>query len=355
MKILLLKPSSLGDVIHALPVLRMLKRHLPKSEIYWWLDVSLLPLLEHDPDLAGIISFHRNRWAAPHRWPEIAASVLTMRRHRFDWAIDLQGLARSAIFGWLARPDLLVGLDNPREGSREGARAFYDLTPPRADATMHAVDRYLAALAPLHVPVNWNFKWLPPRENIARQLEEKWRPGTARWVALLPGGRWDNKRWPVSHFRELVESLARTTDVRFVILGSKEEQSLGATIAAVDPARCLNLAGQTSLNEMIEWLRLSRIVVTNDTGPMHVAAALGRPVLAIFGPTNPASTGPYRQLHNVLQNTGLPCVPCMSQTCHYRDPLACMKSIAPAVAAEKVRTMLELPDGELLVIPRRPG
>ena len=132
MKILILKPSSLGDVIHALPVLRLLKRHLPQSEIYWWLDSDLVPLLEKDPDLSGIIPFNRKRWAAPRQWPEIAASVRKVRRHRFDWAIDLQGLARSAVFAWLANAGVTVGLDNLREGAREGARTFYDVTPPRA-------------------------------------------------------------------------------------------------------------------------------------------------------------------------------------------------------------------------------
>src|SRR5580658_10352941 len=100
LKILILKPSSLGDVIHALPVLRLLKRHWPESHIHWWLDVNLVRLLERDPDLDGIFPFQRKRWAAPHRWPEIAASISVMRRQRFEVVIDLQGLARSSMFGW---------------------------------------------------------------------------------------------------------------------------------------------------------------------------------------------------------------------------------------------------------------
>jgi ADP-heptose:LPS heptosyltransferase len=197
LKILILKPSSLGDVIHALPVLRLLKRHLPQSEIYWWLDSDLVPLLEKDPDLSGIIPFNRKRWAAPRQWPEIAASVRKVRRHRFDWAIDLQGLARSAVFAWLANAGVTVGLDNLREGAREGARTFYDVTPPRASPRTHAVDRYLAVLPLLGVPVHKNFDWLPARPEVFDQVAQKWHPAGARWVALLPGGRWDNKRWPV--------------------------------------------------------------------------------------------------------------------------------------------------------------
>lgn len=343
MKILILKPSSLGDVVHALPVLRLLKRHLPDSEIYWWLDATLTPLLEKDPDLAGIIPFQRKRWAAPARWPEIAASVRRMRRERFNWAIDLQGLARSSIFAWLANAGLTVGLDNLREGAREGARAFYDITPPRAPAHLHAVDRYLAVLPLLDVPVRRDFDWLPRRPEILRQVEEKWRPAGASWIVLLPGGRWETKRWPAPHFVELLQLMRPLPGIKFAILGSPDEQTLGQTIAAADPERCLNLAGQTTLPEMIEWIRLSRLVITNDTGPMHVAAALNRPVVALFGPTNPLSTGPYGQLGNVLQNTTLPCVPCQKQKCFYREQLACLRSITPQAVFEKARQMLQRP------------
>jgi lipopolysaccharide heptosyltransferase I len=341
LKILILKPSSMGDVIHALPVLRLLKRHFPKGEIYWWLDASLLPLLEKDPDLSGIIPFQRKRWAAPRRWPEIAASLRAMRQHRFDWAIDLQGLARSSLFAWLANAGLTIGLDNAREGAREGARALYDIIPPRAPAHQHAVDRYLAVLPLLGVPVHRNFAWLPGRPEIAAQVSEKWNPSGARCVALLPGGRWDNKRWPVQYWVELVRQMRQIPEIKFVILGSRDENQLGQTIAAADPERSINLAGQTSLAEMIECIRQSRLVITNDTGPMHVAAATGRPVLALFGPTDPASTGPYRQLGNVMQNTILPCVPCMSQKCAYRDPLACLHSITPLSIFQKARQTLE--------------
>jgi heptosyltransferase I len=340
-KILILKPSSMGDVIHALPVLRLLKRHFPKGEIYWWLDAALMPLLEKDPDLSGIISFQRKRWAAPARWPEIAASLRLMRRQHFDWAIDLQGLARSSLFAWLANAGLTVGLDNLREGSREGARALYDITPPRAPAHLHAVDRYLAVLPLLGVPVHRDFDWLPRRPDVAASVEQKWHAAGSRWVALLPGGRWDNKRWPVPYFVELVKLMRQTPEVKFVILGNQDEHPLGRTIAAADPERCLNLAGLTSLVEMIEWIRLSGLTITNDTGPMHVAAALGRPVVALFGPTDPRSTGPYGQLGNVLQNSSLPCVPCMNQKCFYREPLACLHSITPQAVFQKAREILE--------------
>lgn len=348
LKILILKPSSLGDVIHALPVLRLLKKHHPESSIYWWLDVNLAPLLEKDPDVAGLFRFQRRRWAAPHRWPELAASLRSMRKERFDLAIDLQGLARSGMFAWLANAGVIVGLDNLREGEREGARALYDLTPPRALPQTHAVDRYLAVLPLLGIPVNWNFEWLPVRPGARRSIEQKWSPHTGghRWVVLLPGGRWDNKRWPVAYFVAVVRELCEFSDLRFVVLGSQDERYLGETIAAAAPSRCVNLAGLTTLDEMVEWIRLSRLTITNDTGPMHVAAALNRPVLAIFGPTNPRNTGPYRQLANVLQDTRLPCVPCQKSRCSYVEPLACLHGITPGAVLEKARRALALSDSE---------
>jgi heptosyltransferase I len=343
LKILILKPSSLGDVIHALPVLRLLKLHWPASHIYWWLDINLIPLLQNDPDLAGLFAFQRKRWAAPHHWREIFSTIRAMRQERFDLAVDLQGLARSSMFAWLANAGTTVGLDNLREGGREGARAMYDLAPPRASPRAHAVDRYLAVLPLLGVPVHQDFAWLPPRPQAARRVRESWAPetGRTRWIVLLPGGRWDNKRWPARHFVELTRRLVDIPETKLVVLGSQSERSLGAEIAAAAPDRCLNLAGSTSLDEMIEWIRLSHLTITNDTGPMHVAAALRRPVIAIFGPTAPWNTGPYGQLGNVLQATDLPCVPCMKSECAWREPLACLHAITPEVVFEKARRELE--------------
>jgi len=342
-KILILKPSSLGDVIHALPVLRLLKQHWPKAEIYWWLDVNLVPLLQDDPDLTGIFAFRRKRWATFHHWPEIAFSIRSMRRKHFDIAIDLQGLARSSMFAWLADPGLIVGLDNPREGIREGARALYDLKPPQAPPDSHAVDRYLSVLPALGVPVHWNFQWLPSRPAIAAEVRRKWNADGAQWIAVLPGARWDNKRWPAAKFRELIQSIRGVAPVRFVILGAADERALGESVAAADPKACLNLTGQTSLWEMIEWVRLSRLVVTNDTGPMHIAAALRRPVVAVFGPTKPRNTGPYGQLDHVVQRRDLPCVPCLKSRCRYHDPVACLTGLGAETMFDRVKKELAAP------------
>jgi lipopolysaccharide heptosyltransferase I len=333
LKILILKPSSLGDVVQALPVLRLLKLHRPEAQIFWWIDSGLAPLLEGDPDLAGVVRFERRRWASPVHWPEMCRSIRWLRTQKFDWVIDLQGLARSGAFAWLARGKLLIGLDE----SREGARGFYDLAVPRASFHTHAVDWYLAVLSRLGVPVHDNFTWLPERPGIALALKAKWPAEGARWIALQPGARWANKRWPIEHFADVAQRLAADfADVRFAILGGPDDKPLGDSLARSLSDRCLDLTGQTSLPEMIEWLRLSALMLTNDTGPMHVAAALRKPVVAIFGPTEPRRTGPYGRLNEVLRHS-LPCAPCLKSRCAWRQPMECLTAIEPAAVFARAR------------------
>ncbi len=337
MKILILKPSSLGDVIQALPVLRLLKQHDHDAEIFWWVEKCNAPLLEGDPDLAGLFLFERQRWANPLHWGEMAAAVHALRRHRFDLVIDLQALARSAAMGWLANGNYFVGLHDPREL----AHGWYDLSIPRPSPQTHAVDWYLEVVRALGVPVHQNFEWLPKREEIASDVTALWRLHDQPNIALLPGARWDNKRWPATHFHDLVARLSAThRDARFIILGGKSDGELAAEISTAAPAAALDLTGRTTLPQMIEVLRQCRVVVTNDTGPMHVAAALRKPVVGLFGPTNPARTGPYGQSEHSLQRRDLPCVPCMKASCSYHEPLACLRGISPAQVGDEVATLL---------------
>ncbi|HZF01504.1 MAG TPA: lipopolysaccharide heptosyltransferase II [Methylomirabilota bacterium] len=336
MKILILKPSSLGDVIQALPVLRLLKLYFRDAKIFWWIDTALAPLLEGDPDLAGIVRFERKRWGKPQHWSEMFRSIRWLREQNFDLVIDLQCLARSGAFAWLANGKFLAGLDEVREG----ARGFYDIAVPRKSFHTHAVDWYLSVLPPLGVSVHKNFNWLPERPQIAAEVKSKWKTDGAKWIAIQPGARWDNKRWPTENFAELVRLLSKKNpDTRFAILGSAEDKSLGKIVSRAEPNCILNLCGETSLPEMIEWLRLCDLMITNDTGPMHAAAALGKPIVALFGPTEPRRTGPYGQLENVLR-IELPCSPCMKSYCAWKNPVECLTAISPQMVFERAQKIL---------------
>jgi heptosyltransferase I len=314
-------------------VLRLLKQHYPKSEIYWWIEVHSAELLEGDRDLAGIFRFDRERWATPWHWGDIWKGIGELRRHKFDLIIDLQALARSASVGWLANGACFVGLHD----WRELASGYYDISVPRPSPNTHAVDWYLEVLRVLRVPVHADFDWMPKRERVAREVESLWSVNGSPMVALLPGARWENKRWPAQHFQELVNRLRAHSDtLRFVILGGQADASLAREITSAAPEACLDLTGRTSLPQMVEVIRKCSAVVSNDTGPMHVAAALGKPVVGIFGPTKPARTGPYGQIDRALQRRDLPCVPCMKDFCSYHDPLACVRGISAAQVADEV-------------------
>lgn len=350
MKILILKPSSLGDVVQALPVLRLLKRHFPQSEIYWWLNSDLVGLLEDDPDLHGIFPFHRKGWSSGRHWRATLQTIQQMRQCRFDWVIDLQGLARSGLIGWLSSGQTLIGL----EDRREGAFGFYDITVPRPSPATHAVDWYLQVLTRMGVPISADFTWLPARTDVRRQVAEKWQPFGQPWLIIHPGARWANKRWPAEFFAEaIVEVARRQPSVSFAILGNASDRPLGRAIASAEPARCLDLTGKTSLTEMIEWIRLGELMLTNDTGPMHIAAALQKPVVAIFGPTDWRRTGPYRQASQVLQ-VSLPCSPCLKSSCHYFKPLECLRAIPPQRAADEVDKILSRSLPSLVCCPLIP-
>ena len=332
MKLLILKPSSLGDVIHALPVLRLIKRQRPHWQVHWWIAQSFAPLLQNDPDLAAVHPFRRRGWGTSAGLAYGVQQLGQLHRERFDVVLDLQGLARSAAFSWIARAGLTIGLHQ----HREGAAAAYDVAVERPSPNAHAVDWCRAVLPHLGLENNDDFEWMPRRDN---PLPECCEAGQ-RWLALCPGARWKNKRWPMEFFETLTRNLLMEQgNLRVVVLGGKEDAELGVRLGAIG-ARCVDKTGQTTLPEMVEWIRASEAMVTNDTGPMHVAAALGKPVVALFGPTDPRRTGPYQARGTVLQTSAMECVPCLSRTCTADRDRDCLRSIEVAKVAAEVRQVL---------------
>lgn len=335
-KILILKPSSLGDILQALPVLRLLRLRFPHAAIDWWVDTASISLLEGDPDLRRAIPFPRQALGQWRGFRGLAHSLWEMRQERYDWVIDLQGLARSAVVSWIANGALTVGVDDPREG----AAAFYDYRVVRPGPQVHAVDWYLRVLQVLKVPVHHGFEWLPPRPDVAERVRSRWPVAGRRWICVQPGARWWNKRWPIEHFQTVLRQLsAARPELHFAILGGASDIPLGARLKEITPERTIDLTGQTSLAEMIEWLRCSDLMLTNDTGPMHAAAALGKPVVGLFGPTDPRRTGPYGQEASSL-SLPLECVPCLKQRCSHPRSLACLRELPPDWVVQRVEEHL---------------
>ena len=336
LKILICKPSSLGDVVQAMVVLRHLKASFPKSKIYWWIASGLSPLLKDDSDLDGIFLFDRE---AVKRFKGVwgyVTLVRQIRRMHFDLILDLQALVRSAFFAWLCGGNKVVGLDD----RREWAPLFYNQAVQRPTPDAHAVDWYLEVLRKIKIPIASKIDWIPENREVMMKLKSRFSSiflSERKRVILQPNTRWASKEWPVEHFIAMAKHILELRkDVVFSILGSNADCQTGEQISrALGSDRVDNLCGELSLPEMVEWIRCSDFMVTNDTGPMHVAAALGKPMAALFGATNPYRTGPYAQMGNVI-TAKRKCSPCLKKSCPFGKVPPCMEEIRPEIVSDFV-------------------
>ncbi len=321
-RILVVKLSSLGDVIHALPTVRNLKA-ASAATIDWLVQPEYAPLVRACPDVERVILFPR-RGSGRERWQ----MLLDLRRERYDLAADLQGLLKSAIPTFLARARLRVG----PSFAREGARWLYDAVAGPTHRNRHAVMQVADLI-----------RWLGWPE-MPIEFPLRFAPGTPLGapprVVFAPCSRWPTKNWPPEFFRALAARLL-DAGATVLIVGAERDRAAAASIAAgLGPSdRVINLAGRTTLEQLGALLSHADLAITVDSGPMHLAAALGVPVLAIFGPTDPVRTGPYGPLSRVLTAPPLPCMPCCSDQCARGDH-ACLRNIHPSRVADEALAIL---------------
>ncbi|MEW6249949.1 MAG: lipopolysaccharide heptosyltransferase II [Planctomycetota bacterium] len=316
-RILLIKPSSLGDVVHALPVLAALRRAWPQAHIAWLVNSAFAPLLERHPLLDETIVFDRRTYGRMLRSRRAAAAFIRfardLRARQFDLVVDLQGLFRSGFLSWASGAPQRVGF----AGAREFAWLFYTrrIRPPAA--ARHAVDRNVHLARALDLPVTAEFP-LPVAEDERRSARALLQAAAGRpvphFLAVLPGARWESKRWPAARFADLIEDLSTYDSAVCVLLGAPDERPCATEILARCKAPLIDLVGRTSLPMLVALLAEADLVISNDSGPLHLAAALHRPLVALFGPTSPARTGPYSDTARVVQRP-LPCAPCFRRRC----------------------------------------
>lgn len=302
-RVAIVKLSSLGDVIHALPVARALRRAFPAAELTWIVEAREHAILRDHPDLDRIVPVDTRRWrrllrrpsGVPEVWGKVRRLRTRMRAARPDVALDLQGLIKSGVLTAYTGAPVRIGFARAR--CREPLSALFTnrhVTPP-AEAR-HVVEQYLALLAPLGLTgVRPEFH-VPARPAAERRMDEflaeRGVKADTRLCALNPGAGRADKRWPVSHFRTLAERLATEAGARVLVLWGPDEAHVARAIAADLPSRPL-LAPPTDLDELTALLRRARLVVAGDTGPLHLAAALGTPALGLFGPTRAERNGPW--------------------------------------------------------------
>ncbi len=294
-KILLIKPSSLGDIVMALPALSALRRSFPQARISWLVRPEFAPLLEGHPHLDEIILFnrrlHAKAWYCPAAARDLLRLISRLRQSQFDAVLDLQGLFRTGLLSWLSG-------SKQRFGSRwrEMAHLFYTTSiPPRLE-WVHVVDYYLKlveALGGTNLGVEFVLPERPAAAAAAGDVLARQGIGSESYAVVIPGSAQISKCWPAERFAALIDRLASEHGLRAAATGGKSESAMIERIRRLAKHPPVNLAGRTSLPELVEVLRGARLVISNDTGPGHLAAALGKPLVMMFSWSNPLRVGPY--------------------------------------------------------------
>ena len=321
-KILIVKLSSLGDLFHALPAAATLKDRLG-AEIHWCVQEEYVDLVRCFDDVTRIIPFPRRCFLKKRK--EFRTEL---RKERYDFVIDMQGLMKSCLVTLMSNGDRKIG----PSFSREGTALLYPEKAVGKVKGRHAVERIMDVLRHLKVaPMDIQFRVTFPDVEVE---------GGHPRIALVPASRWLTKTWSARAFADTAKRMLKTGPMSFYMIGGPADVELCEAIASDIGSCAKNLAGRFSIPESGGVLQKMDLVISNDSGPMHIAAAAGRRVLAVFGPTDPSSTGPYGKNHQVL-TSDLSCRPCFSRRCS-KDGIPCLSGVTAERAAEAALQMLSL-------------
>lgn len=296
--ILIIKPSSLGDIVLALPALSALRRNFPDAHISWLVRTEFAPLLENHPHLNDIIFFDRKflgkAWYDPKAMARLLSLIRRLRRCRFDTVIDLQGLFRTASLAWLSGCKKRFGIAS----AREFAHLFYTHKVTHDRKCIHLVDYYLKIVKTAGAS-DLDVEFILPNnpaacDSVGRLLADN-GIDPDNYAVLVPSSAHPDKYWPVEHFAALADKISSQFGLAIVAIGTAAEKSLVEKLKTVANVPVANFAGLTNLAELIPLFKSAKIVVSNDTGPGHIAAALAKPLVMIFGRSNPARVAPYRR------------------------------------------------------------
>lgn len=330
MNILIIKLSAIGDVIHTLPALNAIRDQYPEAHITWLVEEAASDLVLGHQALDRVLVSGRKKWISDfkkgHRLKalqQVFQFVKTLRDTRYDIIIDFHALLKSGLFVFLARGKRKIGFGKGMQ-HMEHSYLFLNEKIPAVSMEIHALDRQLLLAEAIgarsrsvqyHIPVTDDDK-----ARVDALLETmKVRPDRPI-VAVNPVALWDTKLWFNDRFAHLSDRLIREYGVQIVFTGASADAWTIHQIMDMMDEKAVDLAGCTSLKMLAALYEKARFVVSTDTGPMHLAAAMDTPVIAIFGPTAPWRTGPYGEQHRVVR-ADLDCSPCFRRIC---DTCDCM-------------------------------
>ncbi len=341
--ILVIKLSAIGDVVHSLPLLEVLRERFPLARIDWLVEEDASGIVDGHPFIDELLIFPRKSWLRRFARKgecisvgrEVARFIRGLKNRRYDIVIDLQGLLKSGILTFFAKGKRKIALNNGREGS--ALFAHERVAIPNTE--MHALERYLCIARHLGVK---NPRWegyIPIYESDKAYIDsllENLDVGRTL-VAVNPMAKWETKLWGLSRFASLADLINEKLAAGVIFTGSDADRDAIGAIQSEMKTEALNLAGRTTLKQLAYLYQRCAVVISTDTGPMHIAASMGSPiVVALFGPTSPLRTGPYGGGQRVVR-AGVACSPCFKKRC---NDMRCMRQITVDMVYEAVKKVL---------------
>lgn len=325
--ILIIKMSSLGDVIHALPFSAALRSLYPNAKISWMVHPQFSGFLPDPPTIDEVLFFDKvafNKMSILGKISFLCEFRKELHAKNFDLVIDLQGLFKSAVVAFLTGCPERIGYCEMREGSGFVSRAICG-----EHSQEHVIERYLDVARYLGADVR-NIEFPLPNldKETATVLKKLQSAGmkAEKYVVFVPGARWETKEWPPKKYAELADKI--TADGTYVVLaGGPDEKEKAALIeAAAETDKIIDLTGKTSLRELAALINGCKVYISGDTGPLHFAAALKKPLIAMYGPTKAERTGPYGSDNIKVLTTPAQCAGCLKKHC---KDWHCMHDITP--------------------------
>ncbi|MDD5543942.1 MAG: lipopolysaccharide heptosyltransferase I [Acidobacteriia bacterium] len=330
MKILIVKLGSIGDVVHALPAVAALRRHFPEAHLDWVVERSARPILDYFRPVDRIIEIDTLKWrrslGSRQTWLEISDRLKIFRAEHYDLVFDFQGLWKSAFVGWLAQGTRLIGAE-PERMRESIAAVFYSQRiqiPPRRENVvfehLRLVDCFLRDPSALESksgePSGDDFE--VDFDRLYSPEEEAWAGSELRrrklreFIILNPGANWKSKLWPVENYVLLARKIRDESSYQVVVTVGPDEQELAADISGRLPAGAVEIIS-TTLNRLAALAARAQLFVGPDTGPFHIAVAVGTPVVGLFAPTDPVRNGSYRMQDIMIHQNRC------GEFCHRRD------------------------------------
>ncbi len=341
-KILIVRLSAIGDVVHSLPILNSLKKHMPGCEIAWAVEDRASELIINNPLVDKVFVFPRNKWKkrgiSLRNIQEFAAVISEIRKEKFDAAIDLQELFKSGLVAFLSGAPRRIA----HKDTREFADIFINNKLPahdNFDPEKPIIERYLEPAKHLGAEVNEVKFSLPPiSPEVKEKITDLLLPAEGRDIAIFcPSTIWPSKHWPEEYWAQLLDELSEKYKVVFT--GTERDNALIRRITKLANTQdYLTLAGKTNIMELIELFNRSKYLIAPDTGPAHIANATQVPqIIMVFGSTGVRRTPPYGEKHSAIA-AELPCQPCFKRNCPRKDNfMECMKKITPEIVLEKIK------------------